>query len=296
MNFRERLAEPRLILWDGGMGTMLFAAGLENGIAPERWLFERPEAIEAVHRGYAAAGCEVIQTNTFGGNRIKLEENDLGERLREVQATAAELARRGAGPGRFVAGDIGPSGQFIAPMGPYSEADMEALYAEQAEALAAAGVDLISIETMYSLAEAGAALRGARRTGLPVAICLTFNLNPRGYYTLMGENVATVVEAMLEQGADLVGANCTLGSSDFVQLAKELVAAAAGRIPVLVQPNAGEPELVDAHAVYRKDPAEFAAELAQMAAAGCRAVGGCCGTTPDFLAKVAERLRALGEA
>jgi methionine synthase I (cobalamin-dependent) len=294
VTFLDRLEDARPILWDGGMGSMLFAAGLENGVAPERWLLEKPEAIEKIHRAYAEAGCEVIQTNTFGGNRIKLEENDLGDRLREVQTIAAELTRRAAGAGRFVAGDIGPSGQFIEPMGPYSEDDMEKLYAEQAEALAAAGVDLLSIETMYSLAEARAALRAALRTGLPVALCLTFNLNPRGYFTLMGETVEAVVEAALRDGATLVGANCTLGSTDFVQLAKELVAAAAGRIPVLVQPNAGEPELVNARAVYHKDADEFADEVAQMAAAGCRAVGGCCGTTPDFLARVAARLRAGG--
>jgi methionine synthase I (cobalamin-dependent) len=294
MTFLERLSDPRPILWDGGMGTQLFAAGLDHGIAPESWLFERPAAVETIHRAYAAAGCEVIQTNTFGGNRIKLEENDLAARLCEVQAVAVALARRGAGADRWVAGDIGPTGQFLEPMGAYTEADMESIYGQQAAALADGGADLISIETMYSLAEARAALRGALKTGLPVAVCVTFNLNPRGYYTLMGEDVPTVVETLCADGAAIVGANCTLGSTDFVQLAKQLVEAAAGRIPILVQPNAGEPELVGGRAVYYKQADEFAAEVAQMAAAGCRAVGGCCGTTPEFLARVAELLRRAG--
>jgi methionine synthase I (cobalamin-dependent) len=290
---RPRLVEilrTRTAVFDGGMGSMLIARGLAPGERPEAWNLERPEAVAEIHRSYYAAGADVVHTNTFGGNPIKLAGSALSARCEALNRAAAENAKRVCPPGRLVAGDIGPTGRFFDPVGDLTAPEAEACFRRQAEALLAGGADLISIETMMSLEEALAAVRAVKSLGEVFVIAsLTYRRTPRGFFTLMGDGVAAAARALAEAGADAVGSNCTLGSADMAALAAEL--RAATRLPILIQPNAGKPRATDAGVVYDQSPAEFAADGLRIRAAGAEMIGGCCGTTPEFIAALA---RALG--
>jgi 5-methyltetrahydrofolate--homocysteine methyltransferase len=289
----ELLAEG-VVLLDGGMGSSLIARGLTLGRSPELWNVERPDDVRAIHAAYIAAGSDVVQTNTFGGNPFTLARHDLGDRLEEINCAAARVAREAAGADRLVAGNVGPSSLFLEPLGDAKPADLEEGFGRQAAALAAGGADYISVETMIDLNEALCALRGIRAaTGLPVTVSLTFELKKRGFFTMMGNTPEDCVRALAEGGAVAAGANCSIGSDAMIELCPLLVkgAAVSGTgIPVIVKPNAGLPDTEDGRPVYRQEPAEFAAHVASMAAAGARAVGGCCGTDARFITSLAVAL------
>jgi len=289
------LLENRVVLLDGGMGSALIAMGLETGGSPELWNVERPDDVRAIHAGYIAAGSDVVQTNTFGGSPMTLARHGLEERTEELNTAAARVARAAAGEDRLVAGDIGPSGLFLAPVGDADPAVFEEGFARQAAALAAGGADYISIETMMDLQEALCALRGALRGArLPVTACVTFDRKKRGFFTMMGNSPADCVTALTDAGAAAVGANCSVGSDVLLELCPQLVEAA--RVPVIVKPNAGLPDTEDGRPVYRQDPADFARDMAAAARCGARAVGGCCGTDPRFIAALRKELDAVGES
>jgi 5-methyltetrahydrofolate--homocysteine methyltransferase len=273
----------RVVLFDGGMGSMLIAAGLGEGIVPEAWNFSHPDAVRNVHAEYIAAGAEVIQTNTFGRDLDVAAVNGAAARL--VQRAREESGRSGI----FVAGDIGPTGQFFPPVGTLTEDEALAAFREQAESLDRAGVDLFLVETMYDIREAVAALRGVRAvSGKPVIVELTFEKKPRGYFTLVGDTPAKCIETLLGEGADVIGSNCTLASGDMIGLATEFRGATES--PLLFQPNAGRPDMEHGVAVYRQRPEEFAEDMERIVRAGANAVGGCCGTTPAFINAVRDRL------
>lgn len=284
------IVRSRTAIFDGGMGSMLISAGLAPGERPEAWNLEKPEAVAAIHRRYYEAGADVVHTNTFGGNPIKLGGSPLAARAAEVNRAAAEIARRVCPAGKLVAGDIGPTGRFFAPVGDLTAPEAEACFRAQTEALLAGGVDLVSIETMMSLEEALAAVRAARSLGSVFVIAsLTYRRTARGFFTLMGDAVAAAARALEEAGADAIGSNCTLGSADMAALASEL--RAATRLPILIQPNAGKPRTTEAGGVvYDQSPEEFAADGLRIRAAGAEMIGGCCGTTPEFIAALARAL------
>ena len=281
------------VLFDGALGTQLIAAGLETGACPERWNLDHPDRLLDIHRAYAEAGADVICANTFGASRRHLERHGLADRLEEINAAGVGLARRAAGAGRLVAGDLGPSGALFAPMGDAEPAALEDLFAEQIRALVGAGVDLLLIETQVDLREALAAVRAAKGVcGLPVAVTLTFNSTPRGYFTMVGDQVRASCDALAGAGADLVGANCTLVPADMAGLTEQLCAATG--LPVLVQPNAGQPRIRGEAITYETPPAQFAGGIAPILAAGARAVGGCCGTGPDTIRALRRLLDSTG--
>jgi methionine synthase I (cobalamin-dependent) len=297
------------VLFDGGMGSMLIAAGLGEKEIPEQWNFLHPEIMIEIHTAYLEAGAEVIQTNTFGATAIKLAASEGGRGLdpSAVNEKAAELALealrlfsggRGAGENampRFVAGDIGPVGEFFPPMGKLTAERARAAFREQAVALNRGGVDLFLIETMYDLREAVEALRAVREvSNKPVIVELTMDLKPRGYFTLVGDAVSKAVEVLIPEGADVIGANCTIASEAMVGLVPEF--RRLTRAPLLFQPNAGRPEISGGAAVYRQTPGEFAADLAKILDAGADCVGGCCGTTPDFIRAARAMIDAKGRA
>ncbi len=222
------------------MGTMLMAAGLKAGETPEVWNLEKPSLVTDIHRKYYEAGSDVVHTNTFGGNAIKLADRGLSDKMEPINVEAAKLAREACPAGKFVAGDIGPTGKLIKPLGDLVIEEAEEAFFRQTQALVKGGVDLISIETMFSLQEALAALRAAKRLGdITVIAALTFNKTKKGFFTMMGEGVGQAVSAFEEAGADVIASNCSLGSRDMIDLTKEL--RAATRKPILVQPNAGKP-------------------------------------------------------
>jgi len=289
---RRALAE-RVLLLDGGMGSLLIAMGLARGEAAEAWNVEHPERIVAAHRGYVEAGSDVIQTNTFGANPVKLAASGLGGRCREINAAAVALARRAAAPGTLVAGDVGPTGVFLPPVGDAGEELFREAFREQTEALAGAGVDLIAIETMYDLREALAAAEAALATGLPVFASMTFETRRRGAFTMMGHALGPSLRQLAATGADAVGLNCSVGSGAMLALVRE--ARSAVDRPLIAQPNAGQPRATPEGVAYDATPEGFARDLAAMVAAGARVVGGCCGTDPGFIRAARAALDAMTE-
>jgi len=291
------------VLFDGGLGTMLIARGLRLGRPPEEWNRIRPEAVRDIHAAYLKAGAEVITSNTFGGTPSRLAGFALGESLAELNRTGLSLARealsrRGAPQepavpspasgtklpqtnSRFLAFSIGPTGKMLPPVGKASEAEVQEEFASQL-ASASPDYDLVLIETMYDLKEAALALCAAKSsTNKPVAVTLTFNRNPRGFFTVMGNEAAKSMRSLAEQGADVVGANCTLTSAEMIALARLLRESVD--LPILCQPNAGKPGIKGGVPVYEQTPEDFARDGVELFELGIEAVGGCCGTTPEFI-------------
>ena len=278
-----------VVIADGAMGTMLFSAGLQFGDPPEAWNVSEPDLVRRIHRGYLEAGSQIVMTNTFGCNRLRLALHGLDTRVAELNQTAAVLLRAEVdanGSDALVAGDIGPSGAIMAPTGTLDYDDAVDLFAEQAEALVAGGVDLIWIETMSDLTEIKAAIQGVRRVapGIPLIATMTFDTRGR---TMMGVTPEQAVTALDAWGADAVGGNCGNGPDEIVTVIQRMRAVAPD-VRLVAKSNAGMPELVDMRAVYKSEPAEMARQALLMREAGASIIGGCCGSTPDHLRAIAE--------
>lgn len=282
-----KLLQDKTVIFDGAMGSMLIARGLAPGESPESWNLKKPDIVAEVHSRYYAAGSDVVHTNTFGGNPVKLADSGLSASAEDINRRAAEIARSVCPSWKMVAGDLGPTGKFLKPLGDLDPRDAELCYRRQAEALLSAGADLISIETMFSLEEALAAVRGTRVLGdVFILASLTYNRTQKGFFTMMGDGVAKAVRALEDAGADAVGSNCSLGSAEMIELAAAI--RAATQKPILIQPNAGRPMVVDDSVTYQQTPLEFAADGRRIKAAGADMIGGCCGTTPDFIEELAQ--------
>ena len=281
------ILKSRIAIFDGGMGSMLIARGLGPGESPETWNLERPDAVAEVQRLYYEAGSDVVHTNSFGASPVKLADSGLGDQAERINRCAAEITKSVCPAGKLVAGDLGPTGKFLKPLGDLDPRDAEDSYRRQAEALLAGGADLISIETMYSLEETLAALRAAKALGNVFVIAsLTYSRTKNGFFTMMGDGVAKAVKALEDAGADAIGSNCSLGSADMIELTAAIRAATPR--PILIQPNAGKPLAVDDSVVYQQTATEFAADGLRIKAAGADMIGGCCGTTPDFIRELAK--------
>lgn len=287
------LAGDGPVLADGAMGTMLFAAGLQFGDPPEVWNLTQPDVVRRIHRGYLDAGAQVLLTNTFGGNRRRLALTGHEKRVEEFNRTATILLRaevEAAGGHAVVAGDIGPSGEIMAPLGTLDERDAIDAFAEQAAALIAGGVDVIWVETMSDLAEIGAAIRGVREVRHDIPIIATMTFDTRGH-TMMGVSPEQAVAFLAEAGADAIGGNCGNGPEEVVRVIERMHAAAPDVI-LVAKSNVGMPQLVDGRAVYLTGPDVMAARCIEMRDGGARIVGACCGSTPDHLLAMAQALGA----
>jgi 5-methyltetrahydrofolate--homocysteine methyltransferase len=287
------LAEGGPILADGAMGTMLFSAGLQFGDPPEVWNLSHPDVVRRIQRGYLEAGSRIILTNTFGGNRLRLRLHGLQDRVAELNQTAAILARAegdAAGGRALVAGDIGPSGEIVAPLGTLEYGSAVDVFAEQAAALVAGGVDVIWIETMSDLQEIKAAIEGVRQVSPAIPLIATMTFDTRGF-TMMGVSPEQAVGALTAWGADAIGGNCGNGPDEMLTVIERMHAVAPDAL-LVAKSNAGMPELIDMQAVYRADPATMAGQGLSMRQAGARIIGGCCGSTPAHLAAIAEILAA----
>jgi 5-methyltetrahydrofolate--homocysteine methyltransferase len=286
--FLEKLKEKPL-LFDGAMGTMLMKAGQDSLKTPILLNLDEPELVADIHRQYYDAGADVVITNSFGGSPLKLAADGLEGQMAELNREAVRLTRQACPEGKFVAGDIGPSGKMLQPLGDVAPEKMQANFFSQAEVLMEAGADLIIIETMYSLEEALVAVQGVRKAGdILLLASMTYSKTKNGFFTVMGENITQCVSALEEAGADMMGANCTLNSSDIIDLTKELRVATDR--PLLIQPNAGKPVTSKGMTYYEQTPAEFAADAKKIQEAGADMFGGCCGTTPEFIRAVKEEL------
>ncbi len=282
----DRLVAQRPVLTDGAWGTELIAQGLGAGECPDAWNVQFPERVLALGRAYVDAGSRVILTNTFGANRIALERHGLASRAREINQAGVELSKRAAAGRAAVFAAIGPCGKLLG-LGEVAESDVQNAFAEQAEALAAAGADAIAIETMSDLDEAKIAVEAARATGLPVIACMAFDSGKTKTQTMMGTTAEAAAKALTEAGADVIGANCGQGIENYLEIYKRLASATSR--PIWLKPNAGEPELACGRTVYAETPEHFAQAAVALVEAGAAFIGGCCGTTPDFI-------RALGKA
>jgi len=283
--------KKRIVLLDGGMGTELIAHGFPQGACPESWNVEKPDIVKKIHTSYFDAGSDAVLTNSFGGSQIKLESYHLGDRCYELNLAAARNAIDVRPEGKFVGGSMGPIGKFLKPVGEYEEDQFESAYAEQAKGLVEGGVDFLLIETQYDLMEALCALRGTRRvTDLPVFVTMTFKTGPRGFFTEWGNSVTQCLEALEKEEVRVIGTNCSLDSEEMVDLIK-VIRINTSR-PIIAQANAGKPSLsAEGEVSYEQSIEDYVRFIPQMIENGANLIGGCCGTNPEYIRRMAETLK-----
>jgi len=272
------------------MGSFLIEHGLEPGGCPEALNLERPGLLQEIAARYAEAGAEIVHTNTFGGSPLKLASYELDDRTEEINSIAVEAARAGARNRAYVSGSVGPTGRILEPYGDTPPGEIRRSFKRQMAALIGAGVDALTIETMTDHNEAGLAVDAARELSLdiPVMATMTFDATPKGFYTIMGTDVRGAANGLLTAGADVVGSNCGNGSTTMIEIARAFREATDA--PLLIQPNAGAPEVIDGAVVYPETP-EFMAERAKdLAGMGVRVIGGCCGTTPEHIRAIRKSI------
>ncbi|MFH1616389.1 MAG: homocysteine S-methyltransferase family protein [Planctomycetota bacterium] len=287
MSLLEFLKDQKILLLDGAMGTQLDKRGL---MSRGRNNLDSPEAVLEIHQEYCQCGCNVITTNTLTMNRIYIETHNVGVDVREVNKAGAELARQAATDGQYVLGDISSTGQLLEPYGTYKESQFYDTFAEQAEILAESGVDGFIIETVFDLNEALCALRACKDNfSLPVIVSIAFNTEANGARTIMGNSAEDCAKHLTDTGADIIGANC--GDLDPAQMSVVVsLLKSATTLPILAQPNAGKPKLIDDKTVFEMAPEPFAAGMEKCISAGASLVGGCCGTTPEHIQALSDML------
>jgi methionine synthase I (cobalamin-dependent) len=273
------------VLTDGAWGTQLQARGLPIGDFPDSWNLEHPARVLEVAQAYVAAGSQIILTNTFGSNRLRLAETPWAHKIAEINHNGVALSRQAAGTKARVFASIGPTGKMLVA-GDTTTAELQAVYEEQADALASASPDALVVETMSDLEEAQIAVAAACRTSLPVVACMVFDTGKDRDRTMMGITPEEAAQALAAAGAAVVGANCGQGIAAFEPICRRL--RAASQLPIWIKPNAGMPEMVGGHTVYRTSAVEFASHGVALVAAGASFLGGCCGTTPEFIRELAR--------
>ncbi|MFN2105676.1 MAG: homocysteine S-methyltransferase family protein [Candidatus Promineifilaceae bacterium] len=288
----DLLASSEIVIADGAMGSRLMAAGMPIGQAPELWNVENPEAVRDVHRSYVEAGSQIILSNSFGGSRATLGRNGLHERTSELNQAAAENARSVADAAPHpvaVGGSIGPSGEMFAPFGPLDADSGRELFAEQAAALAAGGVDVLWIETMSDLNEVQAAVAGCRQAAphLPVVTTMSFDRKGR---TMMGTTPQQALETLKPLGVIALGGNCGNGPDEVLGVI-EKIHALDPAVVLVAKANAGMPRLESGRTIYDAGPQEMGVYAVQARENGARIIGACCGSTADHIRAIAEALR-----
>jgi 5-methyltetrahydrofolate--homocysteine methyltransferase len=288
MTLSAYLATGKTLIADGATGTMLMSAGLSPGTPPELWNIERPDQILKLHQSYLDAGSQILLTNTFGGSPIKLGKAGLADRTGELNLAAARLTRKGAGGHAYVAGDIGPTGELMAPMGPLTFESALAAFSEQAAALAEGGVDAIWVETMSDLAEARAAVTAAKQsTNLPVFCSLSFGKKAR---TMMGVTPKQAITELWPLGLTAIGANCGEGLDMIPEVLAQMRDSQPG-VVLIAKPNAGLPKLTQGMTIYDVEPPEFARRMVEFIEQGAQVVGACCGSSPVYISEMVERIQ-----
>ncbi|MBI4559105.1 MAG: homocysteine S-methyltransferase family protein [Candidatus Hydrogenedentes bacterium] len=283
----QTLTGGRVLISDGAWGTFLIRKGLRPGECPELWNVEHREAVLEIARSYVEAGSDAISTNSFGGSAFKLAHYGLSDRVHELNRAAAAISREAAGPNRFVMGSIGPTGKILM-MGDVTEEELYEAFKGQSLALADGGADACLIETMTALDEATIAIRAAKEnTPLEVICTFTYDRQMGGrYHTMMGVAPASMAEAALAAGADIIGVNCSLGPGEMPPIVREL-RQAAPNTPILVQPNAGHPVVKNGLDTYSETPETFARFVPELMASGAGFLGACCGSGPDHIRAIA---------
>ncbi len=286
----QQIQAGKILVSDGAWGTFLQKKGLAPGECPELWNVEYAEAVYEIAESYVLAGSNILETNSFGGNRYKLAPYGLGDRVYEINKAAAEISRKAAGPDRHVLGSIGPTGKILM-MGEVTFDDLYDAFKEQAMALEAGGADALVVETMTDLEEATAAVRACKEhTSCEVICTMTFDRSgAKSYHTMMGITPEAMVRTMIDSGASILGANCGNGIRNMIEIT-ELIRRVDPAVPVLIQANAGAPVYQDGETFFPESPEEMAAFVDPLIDAGANIIGGCCGTTPRHIRLIADRV------
>ncbi len=284
----DRLKNGEVLAADGAMGPLLQDKGLQPGECPESLNLSQPEILKDVALHYLRAGADIIQTNTFGASPMKLKEYGLEDKTEEINRRAASLVREVVDSRAYVSGSCGPSGRILKP---YGDTEPEALYSgfeRQIRSLVSAAVDVVCVETMTDLREAVLAVQAAKAVSArtPVMATMTFDETPRGFYTIMGMSIAEAAGGLEEAGADVIGSNCGNGIENMVRIAREFKEVTS--LPVIIQSNAGQPEMKDSLPYYSESPTLFAEKARELMAAGVSIIGGCCGATGEHIRAIRE--------
>ncbi len=294
---REKISQTvkkgKLLVSDGAWGTFLHQKGLKTGECPESWNIVNPEAVFEIAKSYIEAGANMVQTNSFGGSRYKLEHFGLVDKTEEINIAAAQISRRAAGDDNWVIASVGPTGKMLI-MNEVTKKDLYDAFKEQAVALEKGGADAICIETMFDLEEATQAIKAAKEnTSCEVISTFTFELTKKGEFrTMMGVSPAQYAEKVLSEGADIIGTNCGNGMERMITIVRE-IRAVNSEVPILVHANAGLPKNVDGIDMYPETPGEMSGFVKELINAGVNIIGGCCGTTPEHISAIRDVVESV---
>jgi len=290
----ERLTNREIIVADGAIGSMLLSRGLPEAPCPESYNISHPDILKTIAGEYMNAGAEIVQTNTFGGSPLKLKDYTLDKRMEEINSNAVRAVRDAVGNGAYVSGSCGPSGKILKPYGDTAGEQMHESFSKQIQVLIGAGVDIICIETMTDIHEAVIAVQAAREisSDIPVMATMTFDPTPRGFFTIMGAGIPEAVKQLTDAGADIIGSNCGNGIENMIRIAE--IFKEETELPVIIQSNAGLPELKQGKVVYNESPEFMAEKGAELAELDVSIIGGCCGTTPAHIRAIRDRIDSLG--
>jgi len=291
----ERIKKGEILIGDGAMGSLLMARAkdLIKGKSPEFINLSRTDILEEVAGLYLEAGADIVQTNTFGGSPLKLSDYSLDDKTEEINRAAVRAVKKVVEGRAYVSASCGPSGKMLKPYGNTEPEEMSGSFSRQLNVLIDAGADIICVETMTDVKEAVLAVRAAKEISpsTPVMATMTFDKTPRGFFTMMGVTIEKAAKELEAAGADIVGSNCGNGIENMILIAKEFKRFTA--LPVIIQSNAGLPEVRDEGVIYPETPEFMAEKSKELAAAGVSIIGGCCGTTPEHIRVIGETIRSL---
>lgn len=285
-DFLKRINSGQILLGDGAMGTMLIERGLSPGEPPELFNIKQPEVITEISSKYLKAGADIIQTNTFGASPLKLSMFNLEGRTEEIIINAVSAVRKTSGSDYYLSGTCGPTGKILKPYGDTSRDEVYNSFKKQMEILFDTDVDIICIETMTDLMEMKEAIQAARTISkdIPIIATMTFDSTPGGFYTVMGNSIEEVTRELENSGADVIGSNCGNGIENMIEIAKEF--RKFSDLPVIIQSNAGVPEISGGKTIYPETPEYMAEKSRELINLGVSIIGGCCGTTPAHITEI----------
>ena len=293
-DFNKILEERKILVADGAWGTEMIKMGLSPGDVPELWNLTSRSLVRKVAEKYREAGADVILTNTFGANKLKLKRAGVNESVKNINRIGVELSKEVAG-GSLVFASIGPTGEFLEPLGSFKEDDFFEIFSEQVEGFVDGEADGVIIETMSDVGEALCALKAVREnSSLPVGVTFSFSMREERFVTMMGAELESIIPSVVEKAPDIVGANCgSVTIEDMVELTK--VVGELTSIPVWIKANAGVPCIKGGETIYPQSPEEMAGGVTALIEKGAKVIGGCCGTTPEHVRLIREKvIRARG--
>jgi 5-methyltetrahydrofolate--homocysteine methyltransferase len=284
------LLKKGTVITDGSWGTQLQELGLSIGDCPDVWNISNPHLVEKVAKSYVEAGSNIILTNTFRSNKIALNDYELGDKVNEINKAGVEISKKAVSGKAYVFASVGPTGKMLMT-GEVTEEEMYDAFKEQVNAIKEAGADGIVIETMSDLNEAKIALKAAHESNLPVVVSMVFDSGKDKEFTFMGNSPEQAAKELTEAGADIVGANCGQGIEGFFNISRRLKSSTD--LPIWIKPNAGMPEFDGNKAVYKTTPEEFCKFIPDILNSGAAFIGGCCGTNPEFIKSITEKIKKL---